>query len=55
MLTINAPTLQEAENFLHRSGRTGRAGRAGTAIAMFMPKEYGYFKQVCSGWAVQLH
>ena len=38
--------LQEAENFLHRSGRTGRAGRAGTAIAMFIPKEYNYFKQV---------
>ena len=39
-------TVQESENFLHRSGRTGRAGRSGTAIAMFMPKEYGYFKSI---------
>ena len=38
--------MQEVESFLHRSGRTGRAGRHGTAIAMYMPKEYNYFKKV---------
>ena len=43
---VSAGFLQESENFLHRSGRTGRAGRSGTAIAMFMPKEYGYFRQI---------
>ena len=37
---------QEVESFLHRSGRTGRAGRTGTAIAMYMPKEYHYFRKV---------
>ena len=38
--------MQEVESFLHRSGRTGRAGRQGTAIAMYMSKEYNYFKKV---------
>lgn len=28
------------------SGRTGRAGKTGTAIAMFQPKEIGYFKRI---------
>ena len=37
---------QEVESFLHRSGRTGRAGRPGTAIAMYMSKEYHYFRKV---------
>jgi hypothetical protein len=29
-----------------RAGRTGRAGKSGTAIAMFQPKEIGYFKRI---------
>ena len=28
------------------AGRTGRAGKSGTAIAMFQPKEIGYFKRI---------
>ncbi|EFN52705.1 hypothetical protein CHLNCDRAFT_36787, partial [Chlorella variabilis] len=44
---------QDPESFLHRSGRTGRAGKSGTAIAMFQPKEIGYFKRILRETEVQ--
>lgn len=45
-LNLCVTIQQEVESFLHRSGRTGRAGRQGTAIAMYMSKEYNYFRKV---------
>lgn len=38
--------LQDAESFLHRSGRTGRAGRNGTTIAMVTKRETGWFRRM---------
>ncbi|PRW21064.1 glutamate--cysteine chloroplastic isoform A [Chlorella sorokiniana] len=45
-LVVHYELPQDPESFLHRSGRTGRAGKSGTAIAMFQPKEIGYFKRI---------
>lgn len=37
-VTTDLP-LQDAEAFLHRSGRTGRAGKTGTAVVLFTERE----------------
>jgi ATP-dependent RNA helicase DeaD len=36
----------EAENYVHRSGRTGRAGRTGISIAIINMKERGRIKRI---------
>lgn len=36
----------EAENYVHRSGRTGRAGRSGVSIALINMKEKGRLRQI---------
>lgn len=37
---------QDAESFLHRSGRTGRAGKTGTTIAMYTRRQIGQLKRI---------
>ena len=38
---INYDFPQDAESYVHRTGRTGRAGRTGTAISMITPQDIG--------------
>ena len=38
---INYDFPQDAESYLHRTGRTGRAGRTGTALSLIMPHDIG--------------
>ncbi|MBW2453393.1 MAG: DEAD/DEAH box helicase [Deltaproteobacteria bacterium] len=38
---INFDFPQDAEGYVHRTGRTGRAGRTGTAISLITPQEVG--------------
>jgi len=38
---INFDFPQDAEGYVHRTGRTGRAGRTGTAISLVTPQEVG--------------
>lgn len=38
-LVVHYDIPQEAESFLHRSGRTGRAGKTGTSIVMYSDRE----------------
>ncbi|MFO0666445.1 MAG: DEAD/DEAH box helicase [Polyangiaceae bacterium] len=38
---INADFPQDAETYVHRTGRTGRAGKTGTAISLVGPKDIG--------------
>ena len=45
-LVVHYDLPNDAETFLHRSGRTGRAGRSGTAIAMFTGREAGAFRRM---------
>src|SRR5262249_55669553 len=36
---INYDFPQDAESYVHRTGRTGRAGRTGTAISLITPRD----------------
>ncbi|KAL6784682.1 hypothetical protein ACKKBG_A02765 [Auxenochlorella protothecoides x Auxenochlorella symbiontica] len=45
-LVVHYELPQDAESFLHRSGRTGRAGKDGVAIAMFTRREAGWMKRI---------
>ncbi|KAK2079944.1 hypothetical protein QBZ16_002339 [Prototheca wickerhamii] len=45
-LVVHYTPPQEAEAFLHRSGRTGRAGKAGTAVVLFAAAEAGKLRRV---------
>ncbi len=38
---INYDFPQDAESYVHRTGRTGRAGRTGTAISLITPRDIG--------------
>jgi ATP-dependent RNA helicase DeaD len=38
---INFDFPQDAESYVHRTGRTGRAGRTGTAISLIAPRDIG--------------
>ena len=38
---INYDFPQDAESYVHRTGRTGRAGRTGTAISLITPQDIG--------------
>jgi ATP-dependent RNA helicase DeaD len=38
---INFDFPQDAESYVHRTGRTGRAGRTGTAISLVTPQDIG--------------
>jgi ATP-dependent RNA helicase DDX21 len=38
-LVVHYDVPQDAEAFLHRSGRTGRAGRTGNAVILFKESE----------------
>ncbi|MFO0618762.1 MAG: DEAD/DEAH box helicase [Polyangiaceae bacterium] len=38
---INYDFPQDAEAYVHRTGRTGRAGRTGTAISLITPRDIG--------------
>lgn len=38
---INFDFPQDAETYVHRTGRTGRAGRTGTAISLITPQDIG--------------
>ncbi len=38
---INHDFPQDAESYVHRTGRTGRAGRTGTAISLITPHDVG--------------
>jgi ATP-dependent RNA helicase DeaD len=38
---INYDFPQDAESYVHRTGRTGRAGRTGVAVSLVTPKEVG--------------
>ncbi|HMY20290.1 MAG TPA: DEAD/DEAH box helicase, partial [Polyangium sp.] len=38
---INYGFPQDAESYVHRTGRTGRAGRTGTAISLVTPQDIG--------------
>ena len=38
---INYDFPQDAESYVHRTGRTGRAGRTGTAISLVAPQDMG--------------
>ena len=39
---INCDFPQDAETYVHRTGRTGRAGRTGTAISIVTPLTGAY-------------
>jgi ATP-dependent RNA helicase DeaD len=38
---INFDFPQDAESYVHRTGRTGRAGRTGTAVSLVQPRDIG--------------
>ena len=38
---INFDFPQDAETYVHRTGRTGRAGRTGTAVSLILPQDIG--------------
>ena len=40
---INYSFPEQAEGYVHRTGRTGRAGRTGTAISLIGPRDIGNF------------
>ena len=39
-LVVHYELPQQAEAFLHRSGRTGRAGKKGMTVGFVTPEEY---------------
>jgi ATP-dependent RNA helicase DDX21 len=40
-LVVHTALPNDADSYVHRSGRTGRAGRAGAAVALYTPNEIG--------------
>ncbi|MBN8548605.1 MAG: DEAD/DEAH box helicase [Deltaproteobacteria bacterium] len=42
-LVFNYAIPEEAEAYIHRTGRTGRAGRSGRAISLVGPQDFTYF------------
>ena len=49
---INYNIPEDAENYIHRSGRTGRAGRSGKSISIINPREIHYIKSIESKYKV---
>ena len=45
-LVVNYAIHDQAESYVHRSGRTGRAGRAGKAISLVGPRDFAHFHQL---------
>src|SRR5262249_24973183 len=45
-LVVNYAIHDQAESYVHRSGRTGRAGRAGKAISLVGPRDFASFHQL---------
>lgn len=42
-LVVNYSIHEQAEVYVHRTGRTGRAGRHGRAISLVGPRDFGFF------------
>lgn len=42
-LVVNYSIHEDAETYVHRTGRTGRAGRQGRAISLVGPRDFGAF------------
>lgn len=42
-LVVNYNIHEQAETYVHRTGRTGRAGRSGTAISLIGARDWGMF------------
>lgn len=42
-LVVNYTVHEQAELYVHRTGRTGRAGRSGTAISLVGPQDFAAF------------
>ena len=42
-LVVNYALHDDAETYVHRTGRTGRAGATGTAISLIGPQDFGAF------------
>lgn len=45
-LVVNFAIHDQAESYVHRSGRTGRAGRPGKAISLVSPRDFASFHQL---------
>jgi ATP-dependent RNA helicase DeaD len=45
-LVVNFAIHDQAESYVHRSGRTGRAGRAGKTISLVSPRDFASFHQL---------
>ncbi|MCB0322314.1 MAG: DEAD/DEAH box helicase [Bdellovibrionales bacterium] len=42
-LVVNYTIHDQAETYIHRTGRTGRAGRSGRAVSLVGPRDHGAF------------
>lgn len=45
-VVVNYSLHDQAEVYLHRTGRTGRAGRSGTAVSFIGPQDFGPFRNI---------
>ena len=54
-LVLHYDVPQDAEAFLHRSGRTGRAGKTGTAVILFRDSETRSVGQILKQTKVWKH
>jgi ATP-dependent RNA helicase DeaD len=45
-LVVNYAVHDQAETYVHRTGRTGRAGKSGTALSIVGPQDFTAFHQL---------
>ena len=53
-LVVNYSLSDQAEVYMHRTGRTGRAGRSGKAISLIGPADFGAFTNLKRHTTVEL-
>ena len=53
-LVVNYAIHEQAETYVHRTGRTGRAGRSGTALSLVGPQDFFAFNTLQKSLPVAL-
>ncbi len=53
-LVVNYAIHEQAETYVHRTGRTGRAGRSGTALSLVGPQDFFAFNTLQKSLSVSL-
>lgn len=54
-LVVNYAIHEQAETYVHRTGRTGRAGRSGTALSLVGPQDFFAFNTLQKSLSVTLN